>query len=286
MTTTPNAIPSATPSITPGNSPSTIAKAIAADRTTTHLPIILCAMQEEAEPWFDMAESHEQVAAYGKSTWFYLQLKQQDLVLGISGIGLVNAASATTIAITQFLPPAIIYTGTCGGLAASVNVRDIICGNSYIYGTADATAFGYQRGQVPQMPKYYSGDAQLLHRAKSPQSHTLAPHNAEARDNTETPNSQTPHAQRILQGEVVSSDSFVTATNVDQFRKDFPDALSVDMESCAAAQVCYSYGVPFVSIRGVSDLCSPQGAQEFHINTDTAAKAPQQAVLAALSHYL
>ena len=34
----------------------------------------------------------------------------------------------------------------------------------------------------------------------------------------------------------------------------FPEAKAVDMESCAIAQVCHIYKVPFISFRVISDI--------------------------------
>ena len=36
--------------------------------------------------------------------------------------------------------------------------------------------------------------------------------------------------------------------------KDFPEETAVDMYSFSIAQVCYVYGVPFVSFRVISDI--------------------------------
>ena len=43
---------------------------------------------------------------------------------------------------------------------------------------------------------------------------------------------------------------------------DCPDAVAVDMESTAIAQVCRSLDVGFASIRGSSDLCGPAANEE------------------------
>lgn len=218
-----------------------------------HVPVILCAMEEEAEAFTSLARENHSVATYGKSQWHYLCFGNADCILGITGIGLTNAAAATAIAISQLMPPYIVYAGTAGGLAENISVKDVVCGSDYIYGAADATAFGYKRGQIPQMPERYQAEQVLIDIASE--------------------------IQGVRTGSVVSSDSFVTSANVAEFREAFPGALSVDMESCAAAQICYTYGVPFVSIRGVSDLCSPDGAEVFHVNTNVAAEVSAQAVI-------
>ena len=104
--------------------------------------------------------------------------KTQRFVLGIldgrtvlvvtSGIGLANAASATARALTLVEAPLVIAAGTTGGLARDINVGDIAAGTRAIYGQADATAFGYAMGQVPQMPvDYTTSDAAVARLANS-----------------------------------------------------------------------------------------------------------------------
>ena len=51
----------------------------------------------------------------------------------------------------------------------------------------------------------------------------------------------------------------------------------------ALAQVAAGAGVPFVSVRGVSDLCGPEAGQDFHIAVEEAAARSAAVVLALLS---
>jgi adenosylhomocysteine nucleosidase len=81
---------------------------------------------------------------------------------------------------------------------------------------------------------------------------------------------------------MVSGDSFVTAVNVAEVRAAFPAALSTDMESTAIAQVCHSHGVPFVSVRGISDLCGPAADQDFHMAVEEVAARAADVVLDVL----
>ena len=207
--------------------------------------------------------------------------KTQRFVLGIldgrtvlvvtSDIGLANAASATARALTLVDAPIVIAAGTTGGLAADINVGDIAAdinvgdiaaGTSAIYGQADATAFGYAMGQVPQMPvDYASSEAAVARLAQLPE---LITHTVRA-------------------GGIVSSDSFCTEANVGPMRERFPDAIGADMETCAMAQVCWSSGVDWISLRAVSDLCGPTADQAFHMDGPLAAAHSAQAVRAYLT---
>ena len=54
---------------------------------------------------------------------------------------------------------------------------------------------------------------------------------------------------------MVSGDWFVDSREkMREIMQHFPEAKAVDMESCSIAQVCYTFGVPFVSFRIISDV--------------------------------
>ena len=58
----------------------------------------------------------------------------------------------------------------------------------------------------------------------------------------------------IKKGLIVSGDQFIDNEEVlNGIKNHFPDAMAVDMESGAIAQVTHIYNVPFVSMRVVSD---------------------------------
>ena len=184
-----------------------------------------------------------------------------------SGIGLVAATSALTAALAQVRPDAIISAGTTGGLGREIEVGDVCASTALAYTDADATAFGYAPGQTPGQPESFSGDAILLERLGNVGPQALASSGAAA----------------FRTGRMLAGNSFVTAANVGATRETFPDALSTDMESTALAQVAASAGIPFVSVRGVSDLCGPEAGQDFHIAAEEAAARSAAVVLALLS---
>ena len=249
--------------------------------------IIQAAMDMEAAPLLhaltpigDDETPQAVLAGTMKTQRFALgHLEGRTVLVVTSGIGLANAASATARALTLVDAPIVIAAGTTGGLAADINVGDIAAGTtgglaadinvgdiaagtSAIYGQADATAFGYAMGQVPQMPVDYTSSEAAV--ARLAQLSALIAHT-------------------VRVGGIVSSDSFCTEANVGPMRERFPDAIGTDMETCAMAQVCWSSGVDWISLRAVSDLCGPTADQAFHMDGPLAAAHSAQAVRAYLT---
>ena len=158
------------------------------------------------------------------------QLNGQDVVLMKSGMGKVNAATATVEMINNFHPSRIINTGIAGALDKSLSVMDVIIGQQTTYHDA-WYGEGNIQGQVQDLPARYAGEKALLLAAQ--------------------------HLKTDLKvhfGLTVSGDLFVTKLEELQHIKQlFPEALAVDMESNAIAQVCYLYNTPFLSVRLISD---------------------------------
>lgn len=232
--------------------------------------IIQAAMDMEAAPFLHVLAPIGQdetpqalLAGTRKTQRFALGVLDGRRVLVVtSGIGLANAASATARALDLVDAPIVIAAGTTGGLARDINVGDIAAGITAAYGQADATAFGYARGQVPQMPVDYASSEAATVRLTDLAG--LLPH-------------------EVRPGGVVSSDSFCTEANVGPMRENFPDAIGADMETCALAQVAWASGVDWISLRSVSDLCGPSADQAFHMDGERAAAHSAQAVRAYLT---
>lgn len=251
--------------------------------------VVVAAMDEEARPFLDrLPELRGTDAAawdLGPAEAWSLALpplpqdgvprelqdpSPRELVLVRSGIGLVAAASALAAVLARVSPDVVISAGTAGGLARGIEVGDVCASDTLAYTDADATAFGYVRGQVPGMPPVFQGDSVLLSRARQ----------AGAALAGATPTSG---SARIHVGQMLAGNSFVTAANVADTREAFPEAVSTDMETTALAQVAAGRRLPFLSVRGVSDLCGPEAGQDFHIGADEAASRSAAVVLALLS---
>lgn len=96
------------------------------------------------------------------------------------------------------------------------------------------TAFGRALGEVPGMPQYYTPDQDLLMKVKE----ILNQHNIHA------------HI-----GLIASGDQFISnSQQVKTIQKHFPEAMCVEMEAAAIAQVCHVYHKKFIITRSLSDV--------------------------------
>ncbi|XPV77762.1 MAG: 5'-methylthioadenosine/adenosylhomocysteine nucleosidase [Desulfovibrio sp.] len=152
----------------------------------------------------------------------------------LCGIGKVNASVGTTILIERFEPHCLINTGVAGAIVSHAAIGDIILATEVRHHDVDATAFNYEMGQIPEMPAAYCSDNELINLALK--------------------GYQSSGGQQVLCGQILSGDSFIhTKSQIDHIEKNFPQVMAVEMEGAAIAQVAYTFSLPFLIIRSVSD---------------------------------
>lgn len=221
--------------------------------------VVVVAMAEEAAPFVDRADVVGPVQTVGHADRRLLAFGDRTVLLVRGGIGLVASATAAAVSLQGTASRALLSAGSAGGVAVGVHVGDVVVGEEYAYTGADARAFGYQLGQVPGMPAVYEADAGLLGAVE-----------------------RVAVAHTVRRGTMLSGDAFIDASLVDGVRAAFPHGLSTDMESTALAQTAYLFGRPFLSVRGISDLCGPAGADDFLTHVDDAADRSAAVVLGLL----
>ncbi|MCZ6457685.1 MAG: 5'-methylthioadenosine/S-adenosylhomocysteine nucleosidase, partial [Actinobacteria bacterium] len=68
----------------------------------------------------------------------------------------------------------------------------------------------------------------------------------------------------VHRGLILSGDRFIdNDADRAELRSLFPDALAVEMEGAAVAQVCAEHRIPFVVIRAISDAADDDAATDF-----------------------
>ena len=184
-------------------------------------------------------------------SFFTGKFNDRDVVFVQSGIGKVNAAITATLLIEKFKVSEVIFSGVAGSLDERLKVGDVVIGRDIVQHDVDATAFGYKMGQIPQMKEWaFESDKELVERAGNISNFD----------------------HHIFFGRILTGDQFVSKKDVKiQLGKDF-DALCVDMESGAVAQVCTRLGVRFLIIRSISDSITDESDMEYETFVKLAAK--------------
>ena len=167
-------------------------------------------------------------------------LAGQKTVLLLSGIGKVNAAVGTALLMERYKPDAVINTGVAGGFGKQLKVGDIVLSTEVRHHDVDVRPFGYEMGQVPQMPAGFAPDEKLLQLAKE-----QAAGSGDA---------------AVHKGLIVSGDIFIhEPADASRILGNFPGALAGEMEAAAVAQTCHLFGVPWVIARSISDVIGRGG---------------------------
>ena len=170
-------------------------------------------------------------------TFYEGKLEGKDIVLVQCGIGKVNSALCAQILISEFKVDAVVNTGVAGAIHSSLGVNDIVISTEAIQYDVDATAFGYKKGQIPQMDNsIFIADERLVNAAYE-----------SSLDQVKDKEFQ------IVKGRVATGDIFISSKELkEELENDF-EAYCGEMEGGAIAHACYLNNIPFVIIRAMSD---------------------------------
>ena len=181
------------------------------------------------------------------------ELNGKQVVLTKSGIGKVAAAVATTLLLEKFSPDTIINTGSAGGFDTNLNVGDIVISTEVRFHDVDLTAFGYEIGQMAQLPAAFEATPSLIDIAEQA--------------------AQTLPDLNIVKGLICTGDIFMAdPAKTEIARNHFPTMMACEMEAAAIAQVCFQFSVPFVIIRSLSDIAGKKSELSFEEFLPVAAK--------------
>ncbi len=193
--------------------------------------------------------------------------KGQELILLKSGIGKVNAAMTTTILMQEFKPDLVLNIGSAGGFDEELEVGAVVISDEVLHHDVDATVFGYELGQVPQMPAAYIANKELVELA------------VQAVDDIGE------HQHAV--GLIATGDSFMSdPERVALVKQQFPAMKAAEMEAAAVAQVCFQYDTAFVVIRALSDIAGKESSVSFEEFLPVAAKHSTEIVLRVIEKML
>ena len=222
---------------------------------------ILSALAEEQQGLVEHLTNPVRVTRAGRDFW-QGELQGHPVVLALSRIGKVAAATTSTTLIEAFGVSRMIFTGVAGGVGAGVQVGDVVVATEFVQHDMDASPL-FPRYELPLYGRArFACDPALtvilLEATKSGLARTISHY-----DQKNSEKSAVIHA-----GLIASGDRFVSAAAESKALQNGLQAagftpLAVEMEGAAVAQVCFDYGVPLAAIRTISDRADDQAHVDF-----------------------
>jgi adenosylhomocysteine nucleosidase len=205
---------------------------------------IVSAMREELGAVLALMPDEHKIAVGGRD-FYDGHLHGRPVVAVLSRIGKVAAATTAALLIERFKVDRVVFTGVAGGLAAGVQRGDVVIADAFLQHDLDAS---------PIFPKYevplygtdrFATDAPLTRELEAAVRRALP-------------------GTRVHRGLVVSGDRFVSTTAESvALQAALPEALAVEMEGAAIAQVCRDFRVPFAAVRTISDRADDEAHGDF-----------------------
>ena len=222
---------------------------------------IVSALHDELASVLALMPDEQKQVVGGREFWIG-HLHGQDVVAVLSGIGKVAAATTAALLIERFGVGRIVFTGVAGGLGPGVNVGDMVLARSFLQHDMDASPL-FARHEVPGYGRARFGAdgglADALELACERVLHSLPP-----RLDALTVEAFGLQAPRLHQGLLISGDRFVATTAESAaLQRELPEALAVEMEGAAFAQVCHDFGVSLAVVRTISDRADDAAHVDF-----------------------
>lgn len=215
---------------------------------------ILSALAEEQQGLVESLQGAQCVRYAARDFWTG-RLHGVSVVLALSRIGKVAAATTAAALVERFGAQRLVFTGVAGGVGDAVAVGDVVVGTGFIQHDMDASPL-FPRYQVPLTGQsVFASDADLTARLLVAAQAGLAEGGSW-------------RSARVHRGLIASGDRFVSgfqeaAELVHALRSAGHVPLAVEMEGAAVAQVCADHGVAFAAVRTISDRADDTAHVDF-----------------------
>lgn len=187
----------------------------------------------------------KKVTEYARRKFYVGKLEGQDVVLARCGVGKVNAAVTVQMMVDKFGITDIINTGVAGSLNEKIDIGDIVLATGAVYHDVEAIAFGYERGQVPQMDVFEF------------------PTSKELQDLAEKSCKKVNDDVKVFRGRIASGDQFIAGKEIKNQIKEYFNPMCVEMEGCAMAHAAYLNNIDCLIIRAISDKADDSAEMDY-----------------------
>ncbi|MEC9356804.1 MAG: 5'-methylthioadenosine/S-adenosylhomocysteine nucleosidase [Pseudomonadota bacterium] len=232
------------------------AQAAEAPATPTHYKpndtiLILGAVPQEIPPFVEAMKDAEKKSLWGIPYW-QGHIDGKPVIVAITGIGKTFTGMTSTLFISEFKPRLVLMSGTGARINQQLRTGDVIVATAlyeHDYGSLTRKDMVYRPMNGPD-------DGAEMENAFSPPDALLkvADQAIASYEGPEVTANGSTYTVKARRGVVASSDLFgVTEQRIDTLREQFKVDI-MEMESAPLGHVCAYLGVPFLVVRGGSNV--------------------------------
>jgi adenosylhomocysteine nucleosidase len=224
---------------------------------------IIAPMVEEIEMILHHMELVEKVIS-GNRVYHLGKIEGREVIVALSGIGKVASSVTAAVMMETYKVSTLIVTGVAGGVHDTVHIGDVVVATK---------AVQHDMNCSPIFPKYEIPLTGISHfDLSSPILSSIVKEVNEYLHNDFKQSIDQVKAKELgitqpkaHQGLLLSGDQFIgTADVLNHLKSEFPEALFVEMEGAAVAQICRDYHVPLIMFRSISDKANDSAHIDFN----------------------
>jgi futalosine hydrolase len=202
-------------------------------------------------------------------------LAGQGVALQHCGVGKANAAATTALLLENLRPEAVICFGCAGAyLTSELQIGDLVLATEEIYGDEGVAApEGFLDMQALGFPLAEHGGERWFNRFPADPELLAHGHRLIARSLRAQ--------QHVACGPLVTVSTCSGTAAAGNLLAARTEGVGENMEGAAVAQLCARFNVPFLEVRGISNLVEDRDLSRWDL--PAAAAAAQQAVRAVLA---
>jgi len=214
---------------------------------------IMAALHDEISSLLEAMGPDASRTRIGRRDYYTGAIHGREVVVVLARVGKVAAAATAVTLIREFDVRTVVFAGLAGAVSDQVAVGDVVVATSLLQHDLDASPL-FPCYEVPLLDRSrFDTDpstSQALSRCAQEYLTGILPRHVPAG----TLAAFGVALPRVHRGVIISGDRFVgCGLAVRKLQDELPDALCVEMEGAAVAQVCYEYDVPCAVFRTISD---------------------------------
>ena len=224
---------------------------------------VIGAMAEEIDRLHEHLEA-ESVTEHAGRRYRHGLLAGQRVTVVQSRIGKVAAALTAASLVRDHDVDAIVFTGIAGALHDDLAIGDVVVATDLVQHDLAGPPEMFARSEIPLLGVVELPTDPELTAAAVAAADDFVNHGLESVVTSEQLDQLGIGRPVVHTGQVATGDEFIEGDLKEIVRRRAPDAMCVDMEGAAVAQVCHELGgVPLCVIRAISDLASGTASVDF-----------------------